>query len=311
MKRHAAGLKADWPAYLRTLRRREIAMIFARCPQDAFACGLELGAGDGFQSTLLAPYACRLIASDYRPIDHRPVIINAPEGGGPGTADGSTGWLERVSFMTCDAERVDAAFAPQTFDLVFSSNMLEHLPDPGRALAGIHTVMTDDGIAVHVVPSPFWKVAHLVGFYVNAVVGRIDRRLRRSALAAAGSDQYVDTPDQEWDNNPKVASGQRSYLARLLWPAAHGASGSNLRELTLFTRRYWRGQFEAAGFCVAAMHRGPVSSGYGFGLDRLRTALERLGFSSEIIYITVKAGSQADRLRYFDDAAPESSSISQ
>ncbi len=197
--------------------------------------------------------------------------------------------------MTCDAERVDEAFEPQTFDLVFSSNMLEHLPDPGRALRAMRTVMQDDGIAIHVVPSPFWKTTHVLGFYVNAIVGRLDRRLRRAGTtgpdAAAGSAAGAD----DWDNNPKVASGQRSYLARLLWPAAHGASGSNLREFTLFTRRYWRAQFEAAGFCVAAMHRGPVSSGYGFGLDWLRSALERLGLSSETIYITYKAESPVAR----------------
>lgn len=282
-------LKADWQPYLRQLRNRETAIIFGHCPPDAFARGLELGAGDGFQSTLLARYVRRLIATDYRPIDQRAHIAPA----GP---DGESG----ISFMTCDAERVDEVFGAGEFDLIFSSNMMEHLPDPGRALAGMHGVLADDGVAIHVIPSPFWKACHLAGFYVNAVLGRLDRRLRRGQTRANTS--ALEPAAAEWDNNPKIsAARERPYLARLLWPAAHGASGSNLAEFRRFSRGYWHAQFAAAGFHVAATHRGPASSGYGFGWNRLRALLERLGFASETIYITVKADgiSQPDRLRYF------------
>ena len=119
------------------------------------------------------------------------------------------GSLGRVSFVTCDAERVDEAFEPQTFDLVFSSNMLEHLPDPGRALRAMRTVMQDDGIAIHVVPSPFWKTTHLLGFYVNAIVGRLDRRLRRAGTtgpdAAAGSAAGADGLGQQSEGGERPA----------------------------------------------------------------------------------------------------------
>ncbi len=180
-------------------------MIFGGCPQDAFPCGLELGAGDGFQSTLLAPYVCRLTASDYRPFDYRPVMMTEPAGGAgasQGTAPG------RIAFTVCDAERVDEVFGAAAFDLVFSSNMLEHLPDPGRALRGMRAVLKDDGIAIHVIPSPFWKLSHLAGFYPNAVLSRIERRARRGGVAQAGA---TDQGGAEWDNNPKVAA-QRAAL---------------------------------------------------------------------------------------------------
>ncbi len=292
MKR-SVGLKADWQPYLRKLRTREIDLIFRDCPHDAFSCGLELGAGDGFQSTLLAPYACRLFATDYRP------LITASGGGGPTRVADAEDMRGRVTFMRCDAEQVDRAFPPKSFDLVFSSNMLEHLPDPERALQGIHNVLKDEGIAIHVVPSPFWKLSQLVGFYPNAVVRRLERRGRR---ASSGTGDEAAASPPEWDNNPKVAGRKRPYLARLLWPAAHGASGNNLREFVLFSQRYWRRQFENAGFGVARVLRGPVSSGYGFGLDRVRYGLERLGLASETIYVTVKAAypaEQASLLRYF------------
>lgn len=287
-------VKADWQPYLHQLRTREIELIFARCPRDAFACGLELGAGDGFQSTLLSRYVRRLIATDYRPIDCRPRGQRSELASAGDNREGAL-----VSFMTCDAERVDEVFAAAQFDLIFSSNMMEHLPDPGRALAGMLSVLDDDGIAIHVVPSPFWKLSHLAGFYPNAMLGRLDRWLRRSRVSTR---QEGETAGLEWENNPKIASRGRPYLARLLWPAAHGASGSNLKEFELFSRRYWTAQFAAAGFRVAAAHRGPVSSGYGFGWDSARSLCERVGLSSETVYVTVKAScpnGQPDRLRYF------------
>ncbi len=272
-------LKADWQPYLRGLRRREIELIFAHCPRNAFPHGLELGAGDGFQSALLAPYVGQLVATDFRPqITRRSACPN-------------------ITFATCDAERVDEQFAPASFDLVFSSNMMEHLPDPARALAGMRVVLRDDGVAVHVIPSPFWKACHLVGFYPDAVLARLNRYAQRRRA------QPLSAPDdaEAWDNNPKSESSPRPYLARLLWPAAHGASGSNLAEFRLFSRSYWAAQFAAAGFKVVAVLRGPVSSGYGFGWDRARAALERMGFASEYIYITTKAGQASNavpRLRY-------------
>jgi SAM-dependent methyltransferase len=276
-------IKADWQPYLRDLRRREIELIFGHCPQNAFPHGLELGAGDGFQSTVLAPYVGQLVATDFRPqITRRSACPN-------------------ITFATCDAERVDEQFDAASFDLIFSSNMMEHLPDPARALAGMSAVLRDDGIAVHVIPSPFWKFCHLAGFYPDAVLGRLYRYQQRTRRAAEAAPVNPPVGDEAWDNNPKSSSRPRPYLARLLWPAAHGASGSYLAEFRLFRRTHWTALFESAGFRLVHALPGPVSSGYGFGWDRVRALLEGMGIASEYAYITVKAGratNDVPRLRY-------------
>ena len=130
------------------------------------------------------------------------------------------------------------------------------------------------------------------------MLGRLKRyQDRRAATPPAAFEPSA----EEWDNNPKSGAAKRPYLARLLWPAAHGASGSNLAEFRLFAKDYWKSLFEAGGFQVAAILAGPVSSGYGFGWDRPRNALEAAGFASEYIYILVQAGQAslaAPRLRY-------------
>lgn len=274
-------MKPEWSVYLHALRRREIESIFGRCPPAAFAHGLELGAGDGFQSGLLAHYVTDLVVTDYRP-----ALTGLPDRPG-------------LTYRMCDAERVDEVFEAQQFDLIFSSNMLEHLPHPGRALRGMARVLQDDGIVVHLIPSPFWKLSQMIGFYPNAILSRLARwRSRNGAPASGRCDNTACCAEAAWDNNPKVAGRHYGYLRRLLWPRPHGISTSNLAEFAAFSPARWHRLFAEAGFQLAAVLRGPISSGYGFGLESLRGRLERLGLTSEYIYIATKSGHASPHLAH-------------
>lgn len=259
--------------YLHSVRRREIEWLFGGCPAKAFARGLELGAGDGYQSQFIARYVASLEVTDYGA-----QILSSPAQPG-------------LTYRTCDAERVGETFAPGEFDLIFSSNMMEHLPDPQRALAGMRRALREDGLAIHIMPSPFWKLSQMIGFYPNAVISRLERYSARLSAPSASPGQPA-AGEAAWDNNPKVGQRRYGYLRRLLWPTPHGVSASNWAEFAAFRPAYWRQQFARAGFRVAAVLRGPVSSGYGFGLDGLRAGLERLGLASEYAYITT-GGEQA------------------
>jgi hypothetical protein len=96
-------------------------------------------------------------------------------------------------------------------------------------------------------------------------------------------------------NNPKMPA----VAERLLWPTPHGAYRSNFEEFYAFSKRRWLREFDAAGFTVVKVLRGPVASGYGFGLDRLRAGLELAGFASEYAYVTVKRDRTSPFVAYF------------
>ncbi len=270
-------IKTAWLPHLHGIRRREIEIAFGRCPEKVFGTGLELGAGDGFQSGLLARYAVRLTCTDYVLDSMAPRDTDA------------------ITYRACDAEEIDSVFGRGRFDLVFSSNLMEHLPDPGRALRAIREVLAEDGIAIHVIPGPFWKLAHVSLHLPNLVVARIE------SLAARGAPPVV-PEGQRHPNNPKTGRRPRPFLARLLIPDPHGVSATNLEELLAFRRSRWEGELRRAGLEPIAVMKGPVASGYGFGLDRLRAFLEALGLASEYVYVTTRAGARSRFARYFQPA---------
>ncbi len=286
-------VKTDWLPYLHELRRRELDIIFSRCPAKLFRSGLEIGAGDGFQSSILSKYAVSLLCSDY----HSDILEREPRGS--------------TQFRVCDAEQIGETFGERQFDLVFSSNLLEHVPRPGKVLAAIHSALVDHGVTIHVVPNRFWKLCHVTLRLPNLLVelleqvseqGLLPTARRKLARLSRGGPVGGMEPDR---NNPKTPRGHRPLLARILLPVPHGVSTGNLAELAAFSRARWERLFEEAGFRLAAVLRAPVASGYGFGFDRIRNLLERCGLSSGHIYIATKQGAESPFLRYL--ASPSGS----
>ena len=60
-------IKKGWHNLRGEFRTGEIQRIFSACPEKAFHIGLEIGAGDGIQSTLLTEYISKLISTDINP----------------------------------------------------------------------------------------------------------------------------------------------------------------------------------------------------------------------------------------------------
>jgi len=278
-------LHANWLAHLHEIRRREIAAIFAHCPHDAFSSALELGAGDGYQSRLLAQYTTSLVSTDF----NAQIALCAP--------------TEKISYRVCDAERVDSEFAGSFFDLVFSSNMLEHLPRPDLALAGIGKVLTPDGIVIHVVPTPFWKFWQ-VSLHIPHMLAHSLERLSEVGIGTLLSSgpkvrEGASQPTNVIENNPKIAKRERRFVSSLVWPEPHGVSSSNFAEFFAFSRRRWLHTFAGAGLDVVAVIQGPVSSGFGFGFDRTRALLEAAKLPTEVAYIATSAGAKSRFVNYF------------
>jgi SAM-dependent methyltransferase len=274
-------VKPDWNTYLHGARRREMDIIFSRFPEKSFSRVLELGAGDGFQSRLLIRYAKHVTATELNPAHW--------------SQDTPSGVEQRV----CDAEDVSTAFAGQRFDLIYSSNLLEHLPDVGRSLRGMREILADDGLLIHVMPSPLWKLSSVLLYLPDQFLRALEKlapsteRFGGPHSTVHGSAHGVNgTAKGDYVNNLKITRPPRSRLLRLLVPEPHGVSDTHLEEFAAFRRARWEQEFRQAGFDLLCVLKGPFYSGYGFGWDRVRGLAERCGLATEFVYVAAprKAG---------------------
>ena len=277
--RYMPKIMADWEKYIHTLREKEIDKVVSFLNGKHYDTVLEIGAGDGFQSEMLRKYADKLYCTD---LDDKRLT----------RAD------KEINYAICDAEIIDEYFPKAHFDLIFSSNLFEHLPNPGNALNAIYNILKADGISIHVIPSPFSAIIRIVLWY-PAILLRVLNKMREGQKLHMVSERSANNKNIDHrSNNLKMQRSYKSNWRRLLFPRPHGVSENVFKEICAWKRGKWCKEIESSGFRIIDILKGPVSSGYGFGLDILRGILEGMGFTSEHIYILNKIAAKHTPIIY-------------
>jgi len=130
-------------AHLENIRTCELDTVLRLLPAGGRI--LEIGAGTGWQANSLKHrgyevHAIDLPASNYRENRIWPVI---------------------------DYDGKNIPFADNTFDVIFSSNALEHIPHIREFQEELHRVLKPAGIAIHVIPSGSWRFWTNVAFFLT------------------------------------------------------------------------------------------------------------------------------------------------
>jgi SAM-dependent methyltransferase len=185
---------------------------------------MELGGGDGLQARVLADAGFDVTSIDI----------------------GSRNTRGELLFPVSDYDGRTIPFGDGTFDAVFSSNVLEHIPDLANSLAEIRRVLKVGGVAVHILPTPIWRFWTTLTHYPWLV--------RRTLL------RHKETPlsvTSTTDHAAPGAAGPRSrwkvWLSALaLGFAPHGEYPNAIAELYYFRKHTWERTFAASGFEVAS-----------------------------------------------------------
>jgi len=200
--------------YLHSVREHELGLVIAELPGPASARSgvrvLDIGAGTGHQSALLQARGYLVTAVDL---------------------PASSYAAERV-FPVIDYDGTRLPLPDSSVDVVFSSNVLEHVSSIGPLLAECRRVMRDGALAVHVLPTPSWRWWTSVTHY-PWLVTRVWRRLAGQAPKGQGKGGR---PLRPWWT--------------MLWPERHGERGTTLTEPHYFSERWWQAVFAGAGFQV-------------------------------------------------------------
>jgi SAM-dependent methyltransferase len=142
--------------------------------------------------------------------------------------------------------------ADTSVDVVFSSNVLEHVADLSRMHAEIRRVLAPDGTCIHVLPTHTWRFWTTLTSYLEAIsffVSSVPQLVLRSTPCATEMRRLGGA----WYRTGRHTVG-------LCLPRRHGARGNVVSELWLFHPRWWRRNFEDNGFAVVA--DGPVGLFY-------------------------------------------------
>jgi SAM-dependent methyltransferase len=142
-------------------------------------------------------------------------------------------------------------FPDGSFDVVFSSNVMEHVRDLPGLHAEIRRVMRPGAICVHVLPTHAWRLWTMLAAFPDGVQKSalaIRERKRGGALLARTGRAFTLT---------------LSVLRNLFYPfvqGRHGERGIILSELWLFRPTVWRRNFQQNGFEV--VHEEPMGLHY-------------------------------------------------
>jgi ubiquinone/menaquinone biosynthesis C-methylase UbiE len=245
--------------HLESLRKAEVDLI-----KPWFRPGmrvLEVGGGNGFQASVLASWGCHVTSIDL-----------------PETSAAATYY--RVE--PYDGQRFP--FPDHTFDVVFSSNVLEHVPHLPIILNEIARVIKSDGVVVQILPSSAWRFWTSLTHYVH-LAKRVGSRLFRHAASSGGAFSAVISSERNWG----------ALLKRMFLDGPHGAYPNEFYELYAFSRSRWLHVFAAHGFeIISCFRNGLFYTGYAI-FPRLpmsrRQDLSRFLGSATWIYI-MRLGSQ-------------------
>ena len=249
-----------WASNLRLLRLREIEILEEYLRDRRFRNCLELGAGSGIQSAELTRFCDRVVATD---LDAERLFSSEAR-------------LD-VERKIADAEDLLTVFEGQEFDLLFSSNVLEHLPNVSRFLDQSRFLLAPGGIAIHILPNPLWRLLSTCFFYPAKLYSLVD------SVASASSGKRA-SKVKKLGNNIKKQVSRKSRWARF-FPQPHGVSDSLVQEFLAFRKSVWIEAFESQGWSVVSILNGPISTGYGLGFNTVKAFMERAGLSTEYIFV--------------------------
>jgi SAM-dependent methyltransferase len=164
-------------------------------------------------------------------------------------------------FPLVEYDGVHIPFEDETFDTLFSSNVLEHVPHLDKFQTEMMRVLKPNGRAIHVMPSATWRLWSNLTHYIWLIqMLMLMLRQDRAPTGARGPLQGAGT----------------SLLRKAALPGRHGERGNIFTEAFYFRSAWWRDYFEKAGWSVVDVSPVPLFyTGYMVLRDRLDLSLRK------------------------------------
>jgi len=243
--------------HLNVLRAAEITKILMHLRPEG-ARMLEIGAGTGRQAQELASKGFAVEAIE---------ILDSNYAG------------DRL-FPITNYDGRNIPFEDASFDIVFSSNVLEHVPDLVQMHSEIRRVLRPGGYAVHVLPTHAWRFWTTLSAFPTAF-----------QYAATLGGQLA----PKWPFGPseikrliKIWLMAARHLAAPFFQRRHGERGNILSETWLFHPSWWRRNFAQNGFSImrdepmGLFYTGNMTFGQRWSMEKRARLAKTLGSACHI-----------------------------
>jgi predicted SAM-dependent methyltransferase len=174
-------------------------------------------------------------------------------------------------------------FPNASFDVLFSSHVLEHFACEKSMHEEMHRILRPDGVCIHVVPSASWRFWASVGHY-PALAQKAVRKLhpRREVIHASQASVA--------SNGTGNGGSWQARLSYALIQRRHGEAGNWFSEHFLFRKTAWQSRLESHDWkIVSAEPFGVVLSGNYLLNERMsfdvRRRLSRLLGVSSFVFV--------------------------
>ncbi|HTY98390.1 MAG TPA: class I SAM-dependent methyltransferase [Rhodocyclaceae bacterium] len=203
--------------FLHVIREFEYCRILEQLPKAARI--LEIGGGTGYQARRLQQAGFDVVSIDL--------------------ADSI--YSDKLVFPVQPYDGRTFPFADQSFDVVFSSNVLEHVPDLPRLHAESLRVLRPGGFCLHVMPTGAWRFWTNLAHYVEL--------LQRLALASPRLvPRGFDAPARRRVRNAAAEMFNAAKHYRIV--PRHGEVGNAFSEIRTFGVRHWLRHFRGQGLTI-------------------------------------------------------------
>jgi len=220
---------------------------------------LELGGGTGEQAKQLAARGYQIESVDL---------------------ENSTYSSERV-FPVKDYDGEHLPFDDDSFDVIFSSNVLEHIPHLDQFHMELKRVLKPGGYGVHIMPTGTWRFWTSIANYVELV--------QRLAITAYKAFPTSISPQHIYDSLMWGKNEAASLLHNYWIPPRHGEKGNVWTEIIHFSRWQWRKHFIRNGYEILEIrplklfYTGHMVLGSGLSM-KMRNLLSHILGSACILY---------------------------
>ena len=207
--------------FLHEIRKYEFGVVELLIPKEKKI--LEIGGGNGFQARCFSDKGYQVESIDIE----------------------KSNFKQHEFFPVKIYDGLNIPFPDDSFDIVFSSNALEHVRNLKYLNKEIKRVLKSEGECIHILPSTVWRFWTIVTHYLEFFI-RLNKEISRLIKPSLS----LDTIKNKINIFILILRIIKSYL---LVPV-HGEIGNSITEIITFNRFFWWILFKRMQFSIKKIY---------------------------------------------------------